>query len=69
VSLRKCADTYREMYMSSTTPRSHRYWALSGYSSIFKNELIVASEEDKDFLKSLSKDINRPSVDRSLAGF
>jgi hypothetical protein len=56
------------MYLSPTTPRSHRYWALSGFCSIFKHEQIIASDDDKDFLRKLTKDINTPSVERSLAG-
>jgi len=66
---RKCADIYREMYLSPTTPRSHRYWVLNGFCSIFNHEQIIASNDDKDFLNSLSKDINTPSVERTLAGF
>lgn len=56
------------MYLSSSTPFYVRYWALSGYCSILREEQVAASEDDKTFLQSLSKDTNRPSVERSIAG-
>lgn len=50
---RKCADAYREAYFYSD---SH-YWALSSFVGFFLEDIEASNEEDRIFLKSISKQV------------
>lgn len=45
------------------------FWAISGYTSIFREEQAHASEEDIAFIKQLSRDEGAPASVQAIAGF
>ena len=66
---RAAADAYRVVYEKSDGSEFEgRYWSLSGYTSIFRQEQATAKDKDIDFLERLSKDKTCAAPDRALAG-
>jgi MYND finger len=67
---RECSDIYLQLFR---LPRLHderlRYWLVSGYTSIFREEQLTPTEKDLEIIKSMYKDEKNVTEIRAQAAF
>lgn len=67
---RESADAYRGFYESvCESTHTYRYYSISGFTSIFREDQAVATADDLAFLKNGFKNKKLRACDRSVMGF